>query len=206
MSKIHRCNRCAAEVTLPDLKSGNNSGSQVLSVLGTVSALKGWAEIQLVRRGALFQPATKVLDLCGDCVEILLEQFMVGAAVAPITTPLERTVLPHPPMLDCQLIWNPGKGRLLCRHDDPELFDSLVVDQDKITSDIQDAVHRMAKDVETTAAVQSRVHRCGPECTEAHTYEGACLLSGVCSIPPQRQPEPPADEDEGVQEPGDGDE
>ena len=68
------------------------------------------------------------VDLCEDCTEVLVEQFLKGASVAPITKPASQTLFPHDPMTDCQLVWNPGKGAFLCYHDDPELYHALILD------------------------------------------------------------------------------
>ena len=97
----------------------------VPNLLGFTAPVKaeGWA-VMTLGPGPL--PAR--YDLCEDCAEVLVEQFMVGAAVAPITQPAAQVVLPHDPMTDCQLVWNPGKGGFLCYHDDPELYHALIID------------------------------------------------------------------------------
>lgn len=199
--KILRCNRCKAEAALPETTGDENPMAKAAMTIGFLSSLRGWSIIKVNRIG-MMKPPAKVLDLCEDCVEVLLEQFMVGASVAPITTPLDQTLLPHAPMLDCQFIWNPGAGRLICRHDDPELFDALVVDQDNAVegagdltcdqvNEIQDAVQRMKEDVDTAAVAHAVPKRCGRECSEAHTYEAGCLLEGVVRIPEQRESSDP---------------
>jgi len=185
--KLLRCNRCKAEVDLPEMAKGDAPLTQTMRAMAGWSKMKGWAHLKVERLGSLIKPPTQMMDLCEDCLEVLLEQFLVGAPVAPITTPQEQTALPHQPMLDCQLVWNPGKGQLLCRHDDPELFDALVVDagamadsSEGVTCDqvheIQQAVQQMKDDVDTAGLAHSIPRRCSRECREAHTYGKGCLL------------------------------
>lgn len=116
MSRLLRCNRCGQEHETP---------MPVPNILGFTTPVKAenWA-VMTLGPGPL--PAR--YDLCEDCAEVLVEQFMVGAAVAPITQPMAQVVLPHDPMTDCQLVWNPGKGGFLCYHDDPELYQALIID------------------------------------------------------------------------------
>lgn len=116
MSRLLRCNRCGLERETP---------MPAPNILGFVQPVKaeGWA-IMTLGPGPL--PAR--YDLCEDCTEVLVEQFLMGATVAPITQPLNQVILPHDPMTDCQLIWNPGKGSFLCYHDDPELYQALIID------------------------------------------------------------------------------
>lgn len=116
MSRLLRCNRCGQERETP---------MPVPNILGIVAPVKAddWA-IMTLGPGPL--PAR--YDLCEDCTEVLVEQFLVGATVAPITQPAAQVVLPHDPMTDCQLVWNPGKGGFLCYHDDPELYHALIID------------------------------------------------------------------------------
>jgi hypothetical protein len=187
--KLLRCNRCKAEVAMPEPLSNNSPMALMGKTMEILSKTRGWAHLRVERRGALISPPVEILDLCEDCVEVLVEQFMVGAEVAPITTPQDQTPLPHAPMLDCQLIWNPGTGSLICRHDDPELFDSLVVDQDRTVSDLQETIRETSEDMATAVVAHAVPQRCGRKCSEAHTYKAGCLLvlGDGCSIPPQRQ-------------------
>src|SRR3546814_859163 len=108
MSRIMRCNRCGAEQEA-ELNFSFSKG-------GEVTVLDNWARVMVIHKS----PQPEVMgrrdgfDLCEDCREILVEQFFKGAAVAPITQPLVQTILPHQPMTDCMLVWDPERGGLLC--------------------------------------------------------------------------------------------
>lgn len=133
MSSWLRCNRCGEEVDVSAV-TGDSSGNpfeRVNSALANAKVLKAWTKIVLARMAGAYpagKPSSMSLDLCEDCRGVFLEQFMKGASVAPITQPLSQVVLPHQPMTDCQLVWNPANGRFLCYHEDPELYHSLILD------------------------------------------------------------------------------
>lgn len=128
MSKLLRCNRCGQEQELREIAKEDNSLVRMSQAITGVGELRGWTQVKLTQFGFPLKPPTIGFDLCEDCREIFAEQFMVGAAVAPITQPLAQVALPHQPMTDCQLVWNPGKGGFLCYHDDPELYHALIID------------------------------------------------------------------------------
>jgi len=77
---------------------------------------------------------TKWFDLCRGCAETLVGKFLEGEETEAITKPpvdpaeTDVSVLTHEPTLDCQWMINPGTGRMICHHDDAELYDALVTD------------------------------------------------------------------------------
>lgn len=100
----------------------------VPNLLGFTAPVKaeGWA-VMTLGPGPL--PAR--YDLCEDCAEVLVEQFMVGANVHAITQPPGMNVLPHDnvPYQDCLLAFDPDAGKFVCEHDDPERFRKLCTDR-----------------------------------------------------------------------------
>lgn len=112
MSRLLRCNRCGQE---------HETSMPVPNILGLTAPMQAenWA-VMTLGPGPL--PAR--YDLCEDCVGVLVEQFMVGAAVHAITKPPGQNVLPHDnvPFQDCLLAFDPEKGGFICEHDDPERF------------------------------------------------------------------------------------
>lgn len=100
----------------------------VPNLLGFTAPVKaeGWA-VMTLGPGPL--PAR--YDLCEDCAEVLVEQFMVGANVHAITQPPGMNVLPHDnvPYQDCLLAFDPDAGKFVCEHDDPERFLKLQRDR-----------------------------------------------------------------------------
>lgn len=178
MSRLARCNRCGAEheIMAPE-KSQKNAAANLVA---TLNKMDGWKALTVTGWG-LFK-TSQTYDLCVDCVEIFTEQFLKGASVAPITQPLVQTILPHQPMTDCMLVWDPERGGFLCEHDDSERYHKLCRDQAQNAAegvppqDIQDAVDRMAEDM-YAAQNHAVVQRCTPACGEAHTYQPGCLLA-----------------------------
>lgn len=124
-------------------------------------------------------------DLCEDCREVFVEQFMKGAAIAAITQPAGKVALPHEDTLyqDCLLAFDPERGGLICEHDDPERF--LRLQRDRVQNvaegvpEIQAKIDQVVQDVQTTGYAHSVPQRCSEACSEQHTYEGQCLLAGV---------------------------
>lgn len=174
--RLIRCNRCGledeTETPMPNPLFGFTVGKRVPNwTLLTVENDKG---------------STDRLDLCEDCKEVLLLQFMAGAGVAPITQPEATAKFPHQPMTDCQLVWNPGKGGFLCYHDDPELYRALIIDNaqnvaegvppEKVDDVLQRKVVQMMDDLNTAAMYGAGVKRCTDACSEGHTYTEGCLL------------------------------
>ena len=107
------------------------SGVAVVDAMAAFSGMSKfgkWTSLALSPLAGMVKVRSVTADLCEDCTEILTEQFLTGAAIAPITQPLAQVILPHEPMTDCQLVWNPGKGRFLCYHEDPELYHALILD------------------------------------------------------------------------------
>lgn len=179
MSRLARCNRCGAEheIMAPE-KSQKNAAANLVA---TLNKMDGWKALTVTGWG-LFK-TSQTYDLCVDCVEIFVEQFLKGASVAPITQPLVQTILPHQPMTDCMLVWDPERGGFLCEHDDSERYHKLCRDQAQNAAegvppqDIQDAVDRMVEDVATAGHAHAYPQRCTPACGEAHTYQPGCLLA-----------------------------
>lgn len=127
MSRLVRCNRCGTEGDVT-LKPSGVAVVDAMAAFSGMSKFGKWSSLVLSPLAGMVKTRTLQADLCEDCTEILVEQFLVGGAVAPITQPLTQVVLPHEPMTDCQLVWNPGKGRFLCYHEDPELYHALILD------------------------------------------------------------------------------
>lgn len=186
MSRLARCNRCGAEQEILTPEKNENAAANLLAA---VNSMRGWKALKVVGWGLM--KTTKTYDLCEDCHEILVEQFLKGAAIAPITQPLVQTILPHQPMTDCMLVWDPERGGFLCEHDDSERYHKLCRDQAQNVAegvppqDVQDAVDRLVEDVEA-AKYHTTVQRCSPACSEAHTYTDGCLLKGSGPLPRQR--------------------
>jgi hypothetical protein len=122
--KLVRCNRCGAE-------------REILSDKGLANKYRAWAQAGVVAKWSKiqeFRPAdqegvedtVRTFDLCEDCREVFLLQFMTGAGVAPITKPAHQTPLPHDPMQDCALAFDPETGAFVCFHDNPERFRHLT--------------------------------------------------------------------------------
>lgn len=197
MSRLVRCNRCGAEGEIFGKEKTNNPVEGVLATLSRVSQLKGWRalEVKPWTSGLGMTPPSLVFDLCEDCQEILVEQFLKGAAVAPITQPLVQTILPHQPMTDCMLVWDPERGGFLCEHDDSERYHKLCRDQAQNCAegvpprDVQDAVSQMVEDVATAGYAHAHPRRCTPTCSEAHTYQPGCLLAN------EKAPDEPGGDD-----------
>src|SRR3546814_691027 len=173
MSRIMRCNRCGAEQEA-ELNFSFSKG-------GEVTGLDNWARVMVIHKS----PQPEVMgrrdgfDLCEDCREILVEQFFKGAAVAPITQPLVQTILPHQPMTDCMLVWDPERGGFLCEHDDSERYHKLCRDQAQNCAegvppqDVQDAVERLVTDVNTAGYdPRSEERRVGKEVYSKGRYRG----------------------------------
>ncbi len=122
--RLIRCNRCGVEHETP-----MPAPHQVFPLVSPV-AMPAWSKVIIAQTPSVegARGPSERYDLCEDCREVFLLQFMVGATVAPITKAAALTPLPHDPMTDCQLVWNPGKGELLCYHDDPELYHALILD------------------------------------------------------------------------------
>src|SRR3546814_12322396 len=99
-----------------------------MAAFSGMSKFGKWTSLALSPLAGMVKVRSVTADLCEDCTEILTEQFLTGAAIAPITQPLAQVILPHEPMTDCQLVWNPGKGGFLCYHEDPELYPALILD------------------------------------------------------------------------------
>ena len=192
MSQLIRCNRCGTEEDVPQEKPS------ILGIRSVPRLSARWNRVIITkvptREGT--EGKTDILDLCEDCREILEEQFLKGAAVAPITQPLVQTILPHQPMTDCMLVWDPERGNFLCEHDHPARYHKLCRDQAQNAAegvpaqDVQDAVDRLAEDM-SAAANFSVVQRCGKKCSEAHTYKKGCLLASPAlkarpDVPEQR--------------------
>jgi len=122
--RLIRCNRCGTEAETPMPKQN------LLFGLMAPAKIPSWSRVRVeetpAEEGVMGRGETA--DLCEDCREVFVEQFMKGAAIAAITQPLAQTTFPHQPMTDCQLVWNPGKGGFLCYHDDPELYHALILD------------------------------------------------------------------------------
>lgn len=127
MSRLVRCNRCGAEGDVT-LKPSGVAVVDAMAAFAGMSKFTKWTSMVLSPLAGMVKVKTVAADLCEDCTEILVEQFLTGAAIAPITQPLTQVVLPHDPMTDCQLVWAPGKGRFLCYHEDPELYHALIID------------------------------------------------------------------------------
>jgi hypothetical protein len=144
--RLIRCNRCGAEAETPMPKQN------LLFGLMAPAKIPSWSRVRVeetpAEEGVMGRGETA--DLCEDCVEVFLLQFMKGAAIAPITQPLAQVAFPHQLMTDCQLVWNPGKGGLLCYHDDPELYHALILDnaqnvaegvpEQPVSVDVSDAI------------------------------------------------------------------
>lgn len=100
----------------------------VPNLLGFTAPVKaeGWAVMTLGPG-----PLPSRYDLCEDCAEVLVEQFMVGANVHAITQPPGMNILPHDnvPYQDCLLAFDPELGGFVCEHDDPERFRKLCTDR-----------------------------------------------------------------------------
>lgn len=204
MSRLARCNRCGAEQEVLSVEKGESTAANLVAAMNN---MRGWKALKVVGWGLM--KATQTYDLCQDCHEILVEQFLKGASVAPITQPLVQTILPHQPMTDCMLVWDPERGGFLCEHDDSERYHKLCRDQaqnaaegvppqdvqDVVnsrghvighlnTKNIQDAAGRLSEDM--YAAQQGAwVQRCTPACAEQHTYTDGCLLNNVVQPPGQ---------------------
>lgn len=168
MSRLVRCNRCGTEGDVT-LKPSGVAVVDAMAAFAGVSKFNKWTSMVLSPLAGMVKTRTLQADLCEDCTEVLVEQFLVGGAVAPITQPLTQVVLPHEPMTDCQLVWNPGKGRFLCYHEDPELYHALILDNaQNVAEGVPEKPVRICSD-------------CG--CT-AHRTFGACSSTG-CECPAQ---------------------
>lgn len=131
MSRVTRCNRCAAEViTDPPVRTFGQAPDLRSSLLEFGRALSGWRSVNMMGwpMAENVQPAAETFDLCEDCVEVFLLQFMKGARIEAITQPADQTDLPHQPQLDCLLAFDPERGGFICEHDDPERYGQLVVE------------------------------------------------------------------------------
>lgn len=124
MSKLLRCNRCGQDQELREVIGEDNGLVKMTSAMGAAADLKGWAQIKVAAFGFPLKPPVKSFDLCPDCREVFLLQFMEAAEVAAITQPPGQNVLPHDnvPFQDCLLAFDPEKGGFICEHDDPERF------------------------------------------------------------------------------------
>lgn len=138
MSSWIRCNRCGTEVDVSAMAGSPESVNPLVKTLGVLSGIKSlskWTRVDVAMASGSYiasvKPAPVRFDLCEDCREVLLEQFMVGAEVAAITQPSGRNPLPHDnqPYQDCLLAFDPSKGRFICEHDDPERFLKLQRDR-----------------------------------------------------------------------------
>lgn len=187
MSRLARCNRCGAEQEILTPEKNQNTAANLVAAL---NKMNGWKAVSVVGWG-LFK-ASQTYDLCDDCHEILVEQFLKGAAVAPITQPLAQTVLPHQPMTDCMLVWDPERGGFLCEHDDSERYHKLCRDQAQNAAegvppqdvqDVVDAAAQLVDDVHTAGWAHGMVQRCTRACQEQHTYTDGCLLNNVVQPP-----------------------
>lgn len=181
--KLIRCNRCGDEMEVTQ-DAGLGGLMKAMTMFGEA---RRWSRIQLAKPSGQegVMGDLRVFDLCEDCREIFLLQFMTGAEIAAITKRADQTPLPHNPMTDCQLVFDPSAGRFVCYHDDPERFHKLTTDvlQDvvegvpaKEIAEIQRDVRQMADDVETAGKAHAIPQRCSKKCSEMHTYEKGCLL------------------------------
>lgn len=142
MSRLIRCNRCGLEDEIVQ------EPPSILGLMKAIRVLPRWSRIIATKVATVTgtEGETEIFDLCEDCREILVEQFLKGAPVAPITQPLVQTILPHQPMTDCMLVWDPEGGAFMCEHDDSERYHKLCRDQAQNVAegvppqDVQDAV------------------------------------------------------------------
>lgn len=123
----------------------------VPNLLGFTAPVKaeGWA-VMTLGPGPL--PAR--YDLCEDCAEVLVEQFMVGANVHAITQPPGMNVLPHDnvPYQDCLLAFDPDAGKFVCEHDDPERF--LKLQRDRVQNVAEGVPEQVATPTEGVPTIQ----------------------------------------------------
>lgn len=118
---------------MPDLGSTNPLVRMANALQNMGNTMKGWRFVSVASlpQAENTQGISERFDLCEDCVEVLLRQFMVGAEIAAITQPPGRNPLPHDDILyqDCLLAFDPERGGLICEHDDPARFQKLCVDR-----------------------------------------------------------------------------
>lgn len=199
MSRLVRCNRCGTEGDVT-LKPSGVAVVDAMAAFAGVSKFTKWTSMVLSPLAGMVKLKSVTADLCEDCTEVLVEQFLVGGAVAPITQPLTQVVLPHEPMTDCQLVWNPGKGRFLCYHEDPELYHALILDNAQNVAEgvpekpvtetsLMERARQLSDDVAMAGYAHATPQRCSAACSEAHTYREGCLLANVVSdVPGQISP------------------
>lgn len=114
-------------------------------------------------------------DLCQDCTEVLVEQFMVGANVHAITQPPGQNILPHDnvPYQDCLLAFDPEVGGFVCEHDDPERFLKLQ----------RDRAQNVAEGVPEQAVDKTNWVRCKDcDCTSAESVACQCSCHPVKTV------------------------
>lgn len=142
----------------------------VPNLLGFTAPVKaeGWA-VMTLGPGPL--PAR--YDLCEDCAEVLVEQFMVGANVHAITQPPGMNILPHDnvPYQDCLLAFDPEAGGFVCEHDDPERFRKLCTDRaQNVAEGVPEKPVRICSECGCTAHRQfGPCSSTGCECTLTNT-------------------------------------
>ena len=129
-----------------------NSAANMLASLN-----KGpkWSKLQVVHSSVADSLAGEPdgFDLCEDCREVFLLQFMTGARIEAITKPAEQTHLPHAPMNDCMLVWNPHTAGFVCNHEDPILYQELVKDAEAAA--LSERVNKLTEDM--TFAAENHV-------------------------------------------------
>lgn len=117
--RLSKCNRCGAQAEL--IYSGPSNPAPEPS---------NWARLSVLPP---FSGKTNWVDLCADCYEALEEKFLAGDKVNPLTrdnsAESDVSILTHEPTIDCQWLINPGTGQMICKHDDPDLFAALSIDQ-----------------------------------------------------------------------------
>lgn len=197
MSRITRCNRCGAEA---EIKAGDKSfrgntttpQDVIRRIASGMGDLKAWRSVSIVGFPQVenVRPDEERYDLCEDCVEVFLLQFMKGAEVAAVTKPAHMTALPHDPYQDCLLAWDPRAGGFICEHDDPARFKTLYTDRIQNVAEgvpeLQAKIGEVAEEMHTSGWAHSTVQRCSAACSEAHTYVEGCILAGV--VQPADQP------------------
>lgn len=199
MSRLVRCNRCGTEGDVT-LKPSGVAVVDAMAAFSGMSKFGKWSSLVLSPLAGMVKTRTLQADLCEDCTGVLVEQFLVGGAVAPITQPLTQVVLPHEPMTDCQLVWNPGKGRFLCYHEDPELYHALILDNAQNVAEgvpekpvaeipLMERARQLSDDVAMAGYAHAVPQRCSVACSEAHTYREGCLLANIAQgVPGQISP------------------
>ncbi len=201
--RLIRCNRCGVEAETP-MPERN-----VLFGLVAPAKIPAWSRVIVEETPAKENVMGRHVkaDMCEDCREVFVEQFMKGAKVEAITQTVGQNPFPHDDILyqDCLLAFDPERGRLICEHDDPARFHKLcrdraqnvaegvpeqkvetlppgdylvsAEDMQRMDTGLLAKIGQLASDMQTAGYAHSVPQRCSEACSEQHTYERPCLMA-----------------------------